>query len=158
MINRIQLILYTGLLICISSSCQKKGEDCIYLIPKNFEGNILLVFEQKEGADTLYEGNTRVYKFDTTGILKSKFSSNYGIQRKSYYYVDRIGRRFPIKYVVSSQLKETDEVVCINHEAGNDFDKKKSTRRHFELMTIAKEKNIDSIGSRRDFFSLEKLE
>jgi hypothetical protein len=155
---RTQLILYTGLLICIASSCQKKGEDCIYLIPKNFEGNILLVFEQKEGADTLYEGKTRVYRFDTTGILKTKFAPNYGIQRKSYYYVDSIGGRFPIKYVISAQLRDTDEVVCINHEAGSGFDKKKSARRHFELMTIAKEKNIDSIGNQRDFFSFKKLE
>jgi len=24
----------------------KKGEDCIYLIPENFEGNILIVYDQ----------------------------------------------------------------------------------------------------------------
>lgn len=140
------------------AACQRKGEDCIYLVPKNFEGNLLLVFEQKDGSDILYEEKTRMYKFDTIGVLKTKFAPNNGLHRKTYYYVDSVRARFLIKYVVSSQLNESDEVVCINHEAGNDFDKKISAPRHFELMTIAKGKHIDSIGKHRDFFSFKKLE
>jgi hypothetical protein len=143
--------------IFFSSSCQRKGEDCIYLIPKKFEGNILIIFGQDDGVDSVHEGKNRLYKFDTTGILKTKFKENYGVQRNYFFYVDNVGSRTPIKYAIPTQLKGTNEVVIYNQENGNDFDKNKSAFRYFEMVTVAKEKNIDSIGNLRNNFMLKNL-
>jgi len=157
MLLRTHLILSLALLT-ITSSCQKNGKDCIYLIPENFEGNILIIYEQQNGMDATYENKNRVYFFDTTGVLKTKFAPNYGMQKNHYFYVDSLGKRSLIKYVIPSQLRQSDEVVCYNKETGKDFDKKRNVDRHFEIFTIAKEKNIDSIGNKRSLFMWGKLD
>jgi len=138
-------------------SCGRKGEDSVYLIPKNFEGNLLIVFNQDKGTDTIYEQQARVYSFDTTGVLKTRFSPNYGIQKNHYYFVDSLGNRTDIKYALPSQLKGTDDFVIVNSETGNDFDTSKKVKRHFELLTVAREKNVDSIANLRSDFMWKKL-
>ncbi|MHA4847191.1 DUF6843 domain-containing protein [Flavitalea antarctica] len=151
MILKAQFIICLAL-ICISSSCQSNGEDCIYLIPKNFEGNLLIVYNQENGTDTIYEGRDRVYSFDTTGILRTKFKPNYGLQRNFYFYIDSLGNRHSLRYGILSQLNGNNEVVCLNKETGKDFDKSKSVDRHFEMITVAKQVNMDSIGDLRSSF------
>ena len=158
MLIRIQLVLCLALMVGTTSSCQNVGENCIYLIPKNFEGNVLIIYEDQMGVDTMYEGKSRVYKFDTTGILKTKFGPNYGVQKNFYYYIDSVGKRFQINYAIPSQLKGTDEVVIYNQETGNDIDKKKSTRRHFEMFTVAKQNDIKYIANLRDSFMWKNLD
>src|SRR5690349_8688658 len=130
-------------------SCGRTGEDSIYLIPKNFEGNLLIVFNQDKGAATIYEQQARVYSFDTTGVLLTGFSPNYGIQQSHYYFADSLGNRTDIHYALPSQLKGTDDFVIVHSETGNDFDTSKKVKRHFELLTVAREKNVDSIANLR---------
>jgi hypothetical protein len=133
-------------------SCGRKGEDSVYLIPKNYEGNLMIIFNQDNGVDTFYEKQGRVYQFDTIGVLMTKFSPNYGIRQNHYYYVDSLGNRTNINYALPSQLKGTNDVVIINQEAGNGFDTSKKVERHFELLTVARERNVDSIGNLRSDF------
>jgi hypothetical protein len=138
-------------------SCGRKGEDSVYLIPKDFEGNLLIVFNQDKGTDAVYEKQARLYLFDTTGVLMTKFSPNYGVQQNHYYYVDSLGNRTDIKYALPSQLKGTDDVVIINQETGNGFDTSKKVKRHFELLTVARERNVDSIANLRSDFMWKRL-
>ena len=138
-------------------SCGRKGEDSVYLIPKNYEGNLLIIFNQDHGVDTTYEQQARVYSFDTTGVLITKFSPNYGIQQNRYYYVDALGNRTDLKYALPSHLKGTDNVVIFNKETGNDYDTSKKMKRHFELLTVARERNMDSIANLKSDFMWERL-
>ena len=138
-------------------SCVRKGEDSVYLIPKNYEGNLIIVFNQDNGVDTIYEQQARLYSFDTTGVLMTRFSPNYGIQQNHYYFVDSLGNRTGINYALPSQLKGTDDFVIINQETGNGFDTSKKVKRHFELLTVARERNVDSIANLRSDFMWKRL-
>lgn len=149
------LLLFAILLFFIS--CSHKGEDSIYLIPENYEGNLLIVFNQQEGEETLYENKERIYHFGTSGILKTKFQSNYGIQNNFYFYLDSLGTRTRLRYLLPSELKDTDEVVILNKETGNDFDTTHKIKKHFELFTVGKQSNSDSIGNLRSKFMWEML-
>jgi hypothetical protein len=142
----------------LAFSCQgRKGEDTIYLIPKNFEGNLFVIFEQNTGKDTVYEGKRRVYVFDTSGVLKTKFKPNYGLQQSFFFYVDSKGNRISLKYSLPWQKRNADDVYAYNIETGNDFDTTKSVRRHFEMITIAKDKNFYDIGNKRSLKMWEVL-
>jgi hypothetical protein len=142
----------------LTSYCQRKGEDAVYLIPKNFEGNLFIVFGQEKGTDTVYEEGMRIYNFDTTGILRTKFKPHYGLQQNFYFYVDSVGNKTPLRYLLPSQIKGSDEVVAYNQETGKNFDKAKSVDRHFEMITIAKQKNISAIGNERSSLMWNEIE
>ena len=149
-------LLYLSILIVLIS-CKTKGEDSIYLVPKYYEGNLVILFNQKEGLDTLYENKKRIYRFDYNGVLKTKFEPNYGTKQHLYYYVDKLGNRSPLKYLSRSELKGAQEVVISNEETGNGFDTTKKVERHFELLTVGRQFNIDSIGNLRSSFMWELL-
>lgn len=50
----------------------------IYLIPNDFRGRVVILFNQKNGISREYEGRNRVYKIPASGVLKTKFLSNTG--------------------------------------------------------------------------------
>lgn len=150
-------LIFCLLFLSLTTSCQKKGENCIYLIPENFEGNILIIYDQFDGSNVVYENKSRLYIFDTTGVLKTKFKPNYGLQQNEYFYVNRVGERKIIYYSNYSKLKNSDSVFCYNNETGKQFDTKAGIDKYFETFTIAKEINIDSIGNLRSSFIWKNL-
>lgn len=150
MIRKLNVLYF--LFFLLFQSCGRRGEDSIYLIPINYEGNLMIIFSQAKGVDTVYEKQARVYLFDTTGVLETKFPANYGIQQNHFYYIDSLGNRTVLKYILPSQLKGNDNYVIINKEAGNGFDTFQKVQRHFELLTVAREKNVYSIANLRSDF------
>lgn len=129
----------------------------MYLIPKDYEGNLMIIFNQDKGLETTYEKQRRLYVFDTSGILKTKFSPTSGIQQNHYYYVDRLGNRTALKYALPSQLKGTNEVVILNQEPGKAYDTIKKLDEYFELFTVGKQFHIDSLANLRSEFMWKAL-
>jgi hypothetical protein len=154
--NRSLLVLFSLISLGIIS-CRKKGEDSICLIPNNYEGNVLIIFNQHDGLDTSWEGKARIYRIDTTGILKTKFEAKYGVQRTHYYYVDSAGARTEVKVAFPSHSQESDQVVVVNPEYGNHFDTVLKIQQHFKLFTIARQNQMDSIGNLRSKFMWDNL-
>ncbi len=150
-----RLFLTMFILSFTTTSCQNMGESSMYLIPKGFEGNVLVVYNQPDGKDTLYENHTRVYKIDPSGILKTKFIHDRRTQIVNFYSIDENGKRQPIQLISNEfpKIKDSSEVVCVHLVPMNDFDEKRKTQRYFDIFTIAKPKNIDSILDRRDAFT-----
>lgn len=100
--------LTIGLLsIMLSSSCavknQREGE--LYNLPTDFRGVVVIIYDQKDGADEKYydpktpDGmKLRVYDIPESGILKTKFPPNYGelpteAVRVFYNFFDESKRR-----------------------------------------------------------------
>lgn len=69
----------------------------IFLIPKGYNGKVMVVLENKNGSEPKYEHNKRVYDVPITGILVTQFSINEGFMNREFYYVDSIGQRTPIR-------------------------------------------------------------
>lgn len=45
----------------------------IYLIPLNYKGHVIVVFNQKDGEEERFEGKKRIYNIPFTGVLFTKF-------------------------------------------------------------------------------------
>ncbi|HEY8400331.1 MAG TPA: hypothetical protein VIK89_03665 [Cytophagaceae bacterium] len=144
-----------------TSSCQKKSEDCIYIIPRDFEGNILIIFNQKDGMDISYEDGKRVYKIDSTGVLKTQFVENYGVHQNFFYVVEENNKRIPLRYLLPAHKenipKSSAEIFIYNMETGKDYDAKVSKDRYIELFTVSTIKNLDSIGNLKSSFMWKQL-
>jgi len=161
MILRVFLFAYLQLLFS-ALSCQKKSEDCVYLLPQGFQGNVLIIFNQMDGKDITYESGKRVYRIDTSGVLKTKFKENYGKHQALFYKVDEKDTRIALRYLLPSQVeaipKSSNEIFIYNLESGKDFETALSRDRHFELFTVSTLGNLDSIGNSKDRFILKYLD
>jgi hypothetical protein len=91
--------------VYIFASCQN-AELELYLIPKGFEGQVFIVFNQPQGQPKTYEKSRRV--FDTTGVLLTQFSPNYGFINWQYAYIDSIGQQTILRKFNDKNLT-TDE-------------------------------------------------
>ena len=83
-----------------SNKCEKE----IYLIPPAFRGELIVFFDQPDGQEIQYEGDTRVYNIPPSGYLKSQFPKNGGCMnddRIHFYYEDSIGVREPLDYFLN---------------------------------------------------------
>lgn len=150
---RFQLIFALCILCVVFKCCaQKKAEDAIYIIPKGFEGNLLIVFNKTNGSDSLYEDGKRVYVFNNTGILETKFGPNYGTKQNFYFYGNRNGKRSSLKYLYGNKLTNENEVVVHNRETGKMYNQALSRDVYFEISTVGKQKNIFSIEETRSSF------
>jgi hypothetical protein len=64
-----------------------------YLIPDNYKGPVVIVFNQKDGQKKEYEGLRRLYKIPSTGVLFTQFKEEQDWINQDYYYVSSNGQR-----------------------------------------------------------------
>jgi hypothetical protein len=110
--NKYILIFITTLTFV---NCTNKGEDSIRLIPKNYTGPVLIVFNQDDGEPKEYEEGKRLYRISKEGILKTQFSPNYGIQKHQFFYIDSLGNREEIPFVF---VEDKDSLINVRDKTG----------------------------------------
>jgi hypothetical protein len=87
-------ILTSLFLLFTLPSCNQQGEQEIYILPQNYTGRVLVIFDQKSGEPEKYEAKARVYVIPQTGILKTRFSINEGWKElPRFYYVEMDEKR-----------------------------------------------------------------
>jgi len=90
-----KLILFTLLLVF---SCTKKGEDEIYILPKDYTGKVIILYNQREGSEKEYQAGKRIYHIPENGILKTQFAVDYGITMlpKFFYEDNNVKEEIPL--------------------------------------------------------------
>jgi hypothetical protein len=89
------------------NSCTQKGEDSIYILPQDYVGYVVVLYNQADGEQKQYEGNKRIYKIPSSGILKTQFSPDYGITQFPEFYYSNIIETNLIPVIVDwKDLKE----------------------------------------------------
>ena len=101
------LAIFLSLFLFINCS---KTENTLTLIPDGYEGTIRILFDQENGTEKKYEGEKRVYEIPKSGILKTKFSPQFGYQFPEYYYVSKKGKRTEIKRIAELNKKVLDTI------------------------------------------------
>ena len=71
-------------------------ENTITLIPNNYKGTVRILFDQQDGEEKLYEGNVRIYRIPSDGVLKTQFTKQFGWHYPEYYYETLKNERIPI--------------------------------------------------------------
>ncbi len=77
-------------------------KDGIYLIPKGYTGEVIILFDQPDGVGPEIEKGLFVYKIPNDGLLKINRKGYTGIVHLNYFYVEVDGRREQIKYLRGS--------------------------------------------------------
>ncbi|RXK85818.1 DUF6843 domain-containing protein [Filimonas effusa] len=93
------------------SSCGNSGEQEIIVVPKNFKGYIIIIFNQKSGMSIKYEGKKRVYEIPPNGILKTQFAGNYGWREFAEYYYEKIIPENKLSSYAEIKKVPTDTIV-----------------------------------------------
>lgn len=157
-----KLLKITGLLVVLFlyTSCSRQGEDSIRLIPEGFEGPVMIIYNQSDGASIEYEGDKRLYRIPSDGVLRTQFKPNYGHQIHEFYYINREGKRTPIPFVDPwswSKLDASEGVlICFAEEVGMGGDKQGKEIR-FRIFLVGPANKADSLFKLKEKFVLRVL-
>ena len=97
-------------LLLIFTSCFNTKTPETYLIPDGYQGKITVVYEQDKGRDEEFEGDRRLYRIDTNGILITKFKSEDGTINEDYYYIKSDGARKKISIDSSMFWRDSSKI------------------------------------------------
>lgn len=81
-------------------------ENEIYLVPYNYQGPVLVVFNQLNGAPARYEGRNRIYVIPSAGVLLTQFPPVKRAYTTEFWHIDTIGTRRNIQFQTS--CRESD--------------------------------------------------
>ena len=73
--------------------------DGIYLMPRDYVGSVVILYDQPDGVVPDVEGDYYVYKIPSSGVLRVRTSPYLGIVNLKYFYVDQAGERQEVKYI-----------------------------------------------------------
>ncbi len=77
------------ILIIIISVCTTScnfGEDETYILPDNYTGPVIILFNQSTGKPEKYNSGKRIYEISNNGILKTRFNFQEGFRDIDYKY------------------------------------------------------------------------
>lgn len=105
MINIINKIMALFSILLFLSSCINQADPEIHLIPKDYKGPIIIIFDDKKGSPEKYENGSRVYEILKDGVLRTQFKKQQGSiapGKLKYYYYDN-NERQEINYLQSAK-------------------------------------------------------
>lgn len=105
------------------------GDKEVIIVPKNYRGYIVIIYNQKSGEKIKYEDRKRIYEIPSTGILKTQFEANYGLREFTEYYFDKIGDSSKIPSYANFKTIPSNIVVGFIGASGNankDYEGKKT--------------------------------
>ena len=124
----------------------------IHLIPKNYEGVVVIVFNVADGVPEKHEDRKRVYEIPDNGILRTQFKFNDHWVASSYlqyYYVSKSGERERIPYPDRVENLSSDVVQVFSKSAG---DNASSPENPYIIYLVGKYEEADSLSRLKESF------
>lgn len=115
----------------------------IHILPKDFTGVVMIIHDQKDGAEIIKEKGNIVYQIPPDGILKTKAPLVAGLKEIKYYYeVD--GNREEIKYCWDFNQLSMDTVKVYGGSTGTNGLEKDAI--DFTTYIVSARKEADSLA------------
>lgn len=93
-------------------SC-KAGEPDIFILPENFKGGIVVIFNQKNGTAAEYHRKSRVYRIPKNGLLKTQFSFDEDWKNLPQFYYGSISPANRVPFMLDpKQIPENKVIAC----------------------------------------------
>lgn len=125
LIKIIIIVLCLTVLWFIFWCLYETGENEVYVLPKNFIGSVVIIFNSEDGKPEEYDKNkNRVYEVDSSGILRTRFKFQRGMSRKiSYVSEDELMvYLYPNSTIWKDTLKKANNNVYVyNAGFGKDY-------------------------------------
>lgn len=150
----------TGLILILSLvlfGCDS-GEQEIIIIPKDYTGYILIIFNQANGSPPEYESKKRIYKIPKNGVLKTQFTGNYGSVGFTEFYYDQISPENKLSSFV--ELKKLPDHTVVGFRGATGTVKKSSEsedRIEFVKFFVGSKYQIEQAKQEADKLDIVKL-
>lgn len=156
-IKRNLKVFIAGLIIFLGG-CRIKSEPELFLIPDNYEGVVIVLFNQSNGEEEKYIDNRRLYDIPKNGILATKFpKTTHGKLDQKFYYKDNNGNKKTEIQPYSSGTTDERRNYIMNGVYGNFTNNLDSANPNkypinYKMFTIGKIKDKDSLQALSDSF------
>lgn len=128
-----------------------RGEPELHLIPAGYEGPVVIIFDDPDGAPPEYEGESRLYEIPANGVLRTRFTRSDGWIRPIYMYVDQQGERTPIENEGPCDDLPGDVVQICPMPQRFDFDADgQRVRTDYRAYIVGRRANSRELGMRGD--------
>ena len=148
-------IAWLTLFLC---SCRTKSEPEIFLIPNNYEGVVIVLFNQLNGEQEKYLDNRRLFDIPQNGILATRFKkTKHGELDQLFYYKDNNSNKKTELKPYSVGIADERKNYIMNGVYGeftNKLDSSNTSKYpvRYRMFTIGKIKDKDSLQKHSDSF------
>ncbi len=138
--RELMILFGFGLMTFFFSCNEKKSKPTLILIPEDYLGEVIIVYDYKDGEDKKQEGDKRILEIDNNGILRTKFKATYGVSLDKFFHVSSKGQRRLIRRAID--VTDPNELCIYNGSSS----KKTIDGKEYELQVFAVclKKNVQS--------------
>ena len=144
-----RVVLLGLLVMLVFTQCRRKREPELYLLPRGFVGNVVVVYNQPNGQPREYHAGTRVYRVPSGGIVYSPFGPNNGVGLPTEYRYTDAGTRAGQVLRYNWRPRPTDApdetVVCCSAPITDS----NTPRTHYLAFVVAPNRQLDSLCEQR---------
>jgi len=101
---------YLVIIFLFSSGCIRKGKDKIFLLPADYVGYVVIIYDQPNGDLFNYENDNVLLKIPPNGILKTKLKPDYKRTSLPKFYYKSICNQNRIPLVINPIDYSEDEI------------------------------------------------
>ena len=134
----------------------KQGEKEVVIVPKNYKGYIVIIYNQMHGARQVYYKGSRLYIIPYNGILKTEFSGNYGYIGLPEFYYESIEPNNIIPFSANHKNNRPDAVIASGGSTGKAY-KKNDQYVEFQIFYIGNQKEIAKAFEAAEKLDISKL-
>lgn len=138
-------------------NCGDDAEESIIILPSNFEGPVLILYDQTDGIIPYIENQKYVYKIPSSGLLKTKLKAKFKVKGHEYYYQNNNG--LIEKTITNISLNAKNENVNIDKNETYVFSEEMGTTPYnakFRVFVIGKYFHKDSLLDLKDRFIINQ--
>ncbi len=141
-----KIIIFIGFaFLSLLASCDRAEQE-IVLVPANYKGHIIVLFNQVNGKPINYKDGKRVYEIPPNGILKTQFSENLGwIGFVEFYRGDLDTRNRIPSFVLLKKVPDNVIVGLMGPSGTQKMDNTSNDRYRFTEFYIGTKSEIDSL-------------
>jgi hypothetical protein len=150
--------LLLSLFLILSLTGCNAGEPDIFIIPENFKGGILIIFDQKRGMPAEYHGKSRVYRIPEGGLLKTQFLIDKEWKKLPRFYYGSISPANSVQFFYDSKQLPKNETIAYGGSSGTaNKDLAGKNMIHFAAYYIGNSTEIDTAYQRLEEIDIASL-
>lgn len=107
-----RIVFIISIVILLVSGCTERGENKIFLLPKDFAGYAIIFYDQKNGSERKYIMEKQLFEIPLSGTLKTQFKADYKRTDFPEFYFSEIkdNNKIPLS-IDSNKDKESSEKI-----------------------------------------------
>lgn len=115
---KIQSAMFIFAIMSLLLGCQSADHEII-IVPKNYEGYIVIIYDQKNGIEKQYIGRSRLYNIPSDGVLLTQFSNNPGWSALPKFYIDSMSGNNEIPFVENFENIPENRICAFGGASGS---------------------------------------